>query len=87
MIKTIDASDGIAVLTLNEDNANRIFAGEVVEQLVGSGFSANIPPELRVKKSVIIIRVDDIIYDWKEEDIANEITLKNDWMEDDLDTV
>ncbi len=85
--KMFEASDGFAVIALNEDNADRNFVREVVEELMKSGFTANILPELKVKKCVIITRVDDIIYDWKEEDIANEISLKYDWIGDELDTV
>ena len=46
------------------------------------------PPELKVKKSVIITRVDDLIYDcWKEEEIADELIRKNEWIGDKVDSV
>lgn len=38
------------------------------------------PPELKARKSVIIPRVDDLIYEWSTVEIGEEITSKNSWI-------
>lgn len=85
--KIFNASDGFAVLLLNEEQADRIFTKEIKAKLDSNGFNAILPPELKVKKSIIITRVDDIIYDRNTDEIADEIMLKNNWITDDVDTV
>ncbi len=42
------------------------------------------PPELKAKKSVIIPRVDDLIYEQPALDIGEEIAKKNQWIGDEL---
>ena len=45
------------------------------------------PPELRARKSVIIPRVDDIIYEYNAVDIGDEIMRENTWIGDQLENV
>ena len=85
--KIFDVLDGFAVLTLNEEHVDSIFTKEVRQKLEKYGYQPNMPPELKVKKSVIITRVDDLIYDWKEEEIAEELIRRNEWIGDELDSV
>jgi len=85
--KIFDTNDGFAVLTLNEDHADTIFNREVREDLESNGYQPIMPPELKVKKSVIITKVDDIIFDWSIEEIADELILKNEWIGEELDSV
>ena len=52
--KIFDAPDWFAVLTLNEKHADSIFTKEVRQEMEIHGYQPNMPPDLKVKKSVII---------------------------------
>ncbi len=84
--KAFDATDGFAVLTLNEEHADSVFTRELRDEVERNGYQPNMPPELKVKKT-IIIRVDNLIYDWKEQEIPDEFILRNAWIGDELDFV
>lgn len=51
---------------------------------------ASIPfmsPELNVKKSGILIKVDNVTYDRGEHEITGKLPLKNSWIQDELDFI
>ena len=81
------ANDGFAVLTLNDDNTDKSFSIEIKEALSTNGFSPIVPPEQKVKKSVIVTRVDQLIYEWGEADIAEELIAQNQWIDDGIENV
>ena len=85
--KVFDANDGFAVLLLNDDHANKIFEKETKKSLEDNGFTPLMPPALKVKKSIILNRLDDIIYEHNEEEIKDEIILKNEWIGDGLENI
>ena len=85
--KVIDAHDGYAVLLLNEAHAEHVFIKKVKEELQQNDFSSLMPPDLKVKKSVIASRLDDLIYERSEEEIFNELSSQNQWIGDDLDSI
>jgi len=78
--KIISTIDGFVVLTLNDDEADTIFAEKTKEELDRKGFSPMQPPELRAKKSVLIFNVDDIILDNTTEEIKDELLTSNPWI-------
>ncbi len=43
--------------------------------------------KVKKKKSVIITRVDGMIYDWGEEEIFNELISKNNWIGEEIDSI
>ena len=45
------------------------------------------PPDLKAKKSVIIPRVDDLIYEWSNVDIGEELKRQNSWIGEELEAV
>lgn len=51
------------------------------------GFTLLMPAELKVKESVMVTRVDGMMYVWEEEEIANELLAKNNWIGDELDSM
>ena len=69
--KVFDTNDGYALLLLDDDHADTIFTKKIKETLESNGFSPILPPELKVKKSVIVSRLDDLIYERNEESIKN----------------
>ncbi len=80
------ANDGYAVLPLSEVDGDKIFMTDVKTNLEGKGFNPLMPAALRVKKSVIA-RVGSVIYDHEEEEIKDELITKNNWLQDDLDSI
>lgn len=77
-------NDGFTILALNEEYAEKIFTRDVKSRLEEDKFSPLMPAELRVRKSVILIRVGDVIYEWEEDEITDELKIKNTWMDDKL---
>lgn len=71
--RIIPPNDGFAVLTINEHFADCIFKTETKQELAHQNFTPVMPPELWARKSVIIPRVDDIIYQKSEHDIEEEL--------------
>lgn len=80
--KIFTAFDGFAVLLLNEDHADTIFSTKIKEELQKYDFQPLLPPELKVKKSVIVTRLEDLIYERDEEAIKQELINNNTWIDD-----
>ncbi len=88
MCRIITTHDGFVVLTINENSADCIFKKETKLDLSSHDFLPVLPPELRAKKSVIIPRVDDVVYEKNTVDIGEELIRHNSWIgEDDLEDV
>ena len=83
----IDTYDGFAVLTVNEQHADNIFATEINTELTQNYFTPVMPPDLKAKNSVIIPRVDDLIYENSPVDIGDEIMQQNSWIGGQLENV
>ncbi len=84
----IKANDGFVVPPLSEVPRDKIFTREVKNKLEQNGFSPLTPAEVKVKKSVILTKVDDFIYDNAADAILEELSLRNHWIGDDkLDSV
>lgn len=67
------ANDRFIVLTYNEHFADCIFIAETKQELSTHDFTPVMPPELKGNKSVIIPRVDDIVYENSTADTSDEI--------------
>lgn len=85
--RVFNANDGFVVLSYNDEHSDKIFSKGIKEILDKNGFSPILPPELKVKKSVIVSRVDYLVYDWGETDIVEELKAKNPWAEDGIESV
>ena len=72
--------DSFAVLTVHDHDTDSLFATTIKEKLEQNDFLPILPPELRAKKSVIIPRVDDVIYERDVADFGEELANKNDWI-------
>ncbi len=80
-------NDGCIAIPNTEADGDRIFQNETKVDLEGHGLNPIMPAELKVRKNVIITKLDDVIYDRREDEIKDELTLKNTWMEDELDSI
>ncbi len=78
--RIITTHDGFVVLTTNEHYADCIVKQDTRHELISHDFSPVLPPELKAKKSVIIPRVDDVIYEKKTVDIGEELVRQNSWI-------
>ena len=65
--------DGFVVLTVDEHSADSLFLHDTKNELMSKDFSPIMPPEMRAKKSIIIPRVDDVIYEQNVVDIGEEL--------------
>lgn len=78
--RIITSNDGFVVLTVNELSADAIFYHDIKQELMSQDFSPVMPPEMKAKKSIIIPRVDDVIYEKNVVDIGEELTRENTWI-------
>ncbi len=79
--RIITSNDGFVVLTVTELSADAIFYHDIKQELMSQDFSPVMPPEMKAKKSIIIPRVDDVIYEKKNVvDIGEELTRENTWI-------
>ncbi len=85
--KVFSTPDGFALLLLNEDHADNIFSQNVKEALEANDFAPILPPEIKVKKSVIVTRVDEHIYHRDVEAIKEELGKSNNWIGENVDTI
>ena len=85
--RIFNTHDGFAVLTVNEHHADSIFDQETKAELSQNDFNPVMPPDLKAKKSVIIPRVDDLIYEWSNVDIGEELKRQNSWIGEELEAV
>ncbi len=82
--RIIAIHDGLAVLTLNELHADCIFNAHTKSDIKSHGFNAIMPPELRVKKSVILSRVNEIIHEKHVIDIGEELQKQIPWIGEEI---
>ncbi len=86
--KVFDAKDGYALILHNEEHVDKIFTTEIKEALARESFTPLLPPEQKVKRTIIVTRVDDVIY--KEHDavdIGENMENNNAWMEGGIEQV
>ena len=87
VVKPFLVSDGFALLIEHEHHADKIFTNEIKQELEKNGFTANIPPQFKVKKSVLLTRLDEEIYDRDEDTIIAELKAQNVWIGDDINSI
>lgn len=76
--RIFNTHDGFAVITLTEHHADNIFA--IDTKLTQNYFTPIMLPDLKAQKSVIIPRVDDLIFEQNVQDIGEELIKENDWI-------
>ncbi len=81
------ANDGFGVIIANEQHADYIFKTEVKQELALHDFAPITPSELKAQKSVIIPRVDELIYEWNIVETGEELLGNNTWIGEELENV
>ena len=85
--RIITLDDGYAVLTYNDEDVDRIFQEVCREELRKKDFTAQMPYEVRARKTILMFRLDDYVYQNNENDIAKELMDKNSWAKDEVETL
>ncbi len=85
--RVIPTNDGFVVITVTEQDADSIFNREVKHELAQHELIPVLSPELKAKKSTIIPRVDDVIYEHDILESGEDLTDKNQWIGDELESV
>lgn len=86
--RIITTKDGYIVLTRTDEDTEHLLSKDVSTQLKSKGFTPVTPPELKAKRTTIITRLDNHIYNNTPEDIKNEIINQNSWLsEDDIEEI
>ena len=84
--KIIQTNDGFVVLTRTDDDSDKILSKEISKQLKDKNYEPVTPQELKAKRSILLTRLDDYIYQNSEDDIRHEITQQNEWIKmDDIE--
>ena len=80
-IKLIPINDGFILLTRTDDEVDKVFKSDCQKTLQQQGFEPILPPELRAKRTVILLNVDDYIASKSEQEIEEELIRENGWIE------
>ena len=78
--KIFNAHDGFVVLTNSDEDVENIISKNVAKELKEADFDPITPPELKAKRSVILLKVDDHIYSNEKNKIKEEIAEHNDYI-------
>ena len=85
--KIIPVNDGYIVLTRDDDDLDKVFLKDCLQALQQENFTPILPPELRAKRSVVVFKVEDHIYERSEDEIKEEMENQNDWIDDGIDSL
>ncbi len=85
--RVFTAGDGFTIVPADEENGDKIFTNDVKSKLTDEGFIPIMAYELKIKKSVIVNRVDDAVYERNENEMMDEFSDKNNWIGGDLDSI
>ena len=66
------------VLCNSSDDLDTLFSSGCISELEAVGCKPILPPDLKVKRSLILLRCNDQILNQREEDIKSEIEKQND---------
>ncbi len=80
--RCLSIHDGFVVITLNEEHADNIFASDTKQELAINDLTPMVPPDLKARKSAIIPRVDNLIYENQATEIEEELLRENDWIQE-----
>lgn len=77
--KLLDVDDGYMLWCASVDDLDKLFDRKIQTVFCALSVKCVVPPQLRAKRSVIIRRIDSLIYDHTEDEIITEIKNKNSW--------
>ncbi len=77
--RLISSWDAIIVLTATDKDADNIFSPSMLQTLADSDFTPIMPPELKSRRTVVCLRLDELVYDNSPEDIKEDIESRQSW--------
>lgn len=80
--KIVPLDDSLIVLTSDTIEAEKIFGSTCNSELLKQNFAPILPPEIKARRTIILTRIDDYIYNNSEEEIKEELAQNNSWIED-----
>lgn len=75
--RLIQINDGFNVITQTDQDLDKIVSKVIAKDLREADFQPITPPELKLKRSVILTRVDDYIYKHNENEIKEGVAYHN----------
>lgn len=85
--RIFETENGFVVTTKDDQDTDLFFDSRTQEELGSYGFTSVTPPELKAKKSILLFKVDDYVYEKRVEDIKSELEEKNPWAKDQVEEV
>ena len=85
--KIITLNDGFVVLTRNDEDLDKIFQGTCQDEIKKANFTPTLPPEIRARRTIIILNVYDTIKDHTEKEIEEELIKENNWIIKGIDNI
>lgn len=85
--RIIVTPDAFIVLTNDETDTDKLFNGVTDQILTSNGFTPQIPPELKAKRTITIFNVDSHIYNNETGDMQEEIMSKNAFTENQISDI
>ena len=77
--RLIPTNDAVIVLTASDNDTDAVFQEDLLKTLSSKGFSAILPPELKAQRTVICLRLDDLVYQYDAPEIKNEAERVQTW--------
>lgn len=85
--RIIPAHDEFAVTTRIEKDIDKIFKQDVQEVLNSKRFSPVLPLDQSARRTVLVLGVDEHIFQNTEDEIKEEIKNKNEWIKEGVDNL
>ncbi|KAK8393515.1 hypothetical protein O3P69_006685 [Scylla paramamosain] len=77
--RLIPTTDSVVVLTASDKDTDSIFQEDVLQKLSSEHFTAILPPELKVQRTVLCSRLDDLVYQYEASDMKKEVERVQTW--------
>ena len=83
----IPTPDSYIVLTKTDEDVDKIFQQKCKDELKAKNFDPILPPELRAKRTITLLNVDEYILTHDEAEIKDELLEENDWLNDGIESI
>ena len=77
--RLIPTNDAVIVLTASDNDTDAVFQEDLLKSLSSKGFMAILSPELKAQRTVICLRLDDLVYQYDAPEIKKEAERVQTW--------
>ena len=85
--RIIQTQDSFIVLTRTDEDADKIFTTSTTDLFVEQQFLPVLPPEIRAKRTVVLLNVDEHIYNKPEKEITDELLSVNSFLSEGINNI